>query len=112
VEKFYLEESHKKDQDNILNITQGYLMSKVDNQNGSVVIFMFIVGLIVGFMMSVLAPFVYNDIMGTDSLEVTIFKDFQAQDYKDIPLYFEEDYNNWKFREKKDKFMKSRNEDK
>jgi len=87
-------------------------MSRAGKVENPIVLVMFFIGLLFGFLISVIGPLVYYNITGTDSLEVTIYKDFQVQGYKNIPKYFEDDYNDWIFREKKEKFMKLRNEDK
>ena len=87
-------------------------MFRAGKTENPIVLVMFFIGLIIGLITSKIGPLVYYNITDTDSLEVAIYKDFQAQGYENIPKYFEDDYKDWIFREKKEKFMKSRNKDK
>jgi len=87
-------------------------LEREKDQNGSVIIFVFVIGLVAGLILSIILESTYHDITGIDSLEVTVYKDFQAQDYKNIPKELSSDYNDWKFEQKKAKFMEKRKEGK
>ena len=86
-------------------------MAKSKNDLGSVFIVVFFLGIAFSFIACMLLASTYNNIVNQGSLEERVYRDFQAQNYKNIPKELKSDYENWKFKEKRSKTIEKMNGD-